>query len=122
MLLPLQPACRTVLSLLAWIGAADPGAAQKAFAEGMRELAVTPVPELLPEEQCGLADADSALRELDAASPALKRRILAACVACVGADGVATEDEAELLRAVADGIGCPIPPFSATPAAAASAA
>jgi hypothetical protein len=34
------------------------------------------------------------------------------------ADTGVTVEEAELLRAVADGLGCPVPPLTATPAAA----
>jgi uncharacterized tellurite resistance protein B-like protein len=40
--------------------------------------------------------------------------LIEACVYTVGADGVMTESEAELLRAVADTLGCPIPPFVQT--------
>ncbi len=118
-LLPLLPSCQRVLSLLAWVGTDVPEDARRAFADGVRELAVTPAPEMLPAELCGLAEVDKALRELEAAAPPLKRRILAACIACIGSDGVATEAEAELLRAVADSLDCPVPPVSATPAAAA---
>jgi Zn-dependent protease with chaperone function len=121
-LLPLLPECQKVLSLLAWVGTEVPEAARRAFADGVRELAVTPAPELLPAELCGLAEVDKALGELESAAPALKRRILAACIACIGSDGVATEAEAELLRAVADSLDCPIPPLSATPATVAAAA
>ena len=113
-LLPLLPACQKVLSLLAWVGSNDPAAAQQAFRDGVRELSISPGPELLPLDLCGLAVVDQALRELESASPTLKRRILAACIAGVGSDGVATEAEAELLRAVADSLDCPIPLLSAT--------
>ena len=54
---------------------------------------------------------DRALNELDAAAPPLKRRILAACAACIGADGQVTLEEGELLRAIADSLGCPVPPL-----------
>ena len=121
-LLPLLPACQKVLSLLAWVGTDVPETARKAFLDGVRELSITPAPELLPLDRCGLAEVDQALGALDAASPVLKRRILAACIACVGADGIATEAEAELLRAVADSLDCPIPLLSATPATVFAAA
>jgi hypothetical protein len=36
-----------------------------------------------------------------------------ACVACVAADGRTTVEEAELMRAVCDSIGVPMPPVAA---------
>ena len=44
-------------------------------------------------------------------SPLIKKNLLEACVHTVGADGVILEGEAELLRAVADTLDCPMPPF-----------
>ena len=52
-----------------------------------------------------------ALGEVAKAAPAVKKQIVDACVSGVGADGKVTVAEAELLRAVADSFGCPIPPF-----------
>ena len=40
-----------------------------------------------------------------------KKNVLEACVQLVGADGVIQEHEAELLRAIAESLDCPIPPF-----------
>nr|MBA3938174.1 hypothetical protein [Planctomycetota bacterium] len=60
---------------------------------------------------------DRALAGLALASSGIKRRVLAACAWCVAADGTVTVDEAELLRAVADCLGCPLPPFADTVAA-----
>ncbi len=37
--------------------------------------------------------------------------ILLACGKAVVADGQVTEREAELLRAIADSLDCPVPPF-----------
>ena len=41
----------------------------------------------------------------------IKKNLLNACAYVVGADGVIVENEAELLRAVADTLDCPIPPL-----------
>jgi uncharacterized tellurite resistance protein B-like protein len=43
--------------------------------------------------------------------PQIKKNLIEACVHVIGADGVIQENEAELLRAVADTLDCPIPPF-----------
>jgi uncharacterized tellurite resistance protein B-like protein len=48
------------------------------------------------------------------AAPKLKKVLIEACVHVVSADGVIQEREAELLRAIADTLDCPIPPFVET--------
>jgi hypothetical protein len=65
----------------------------------------------LPSLNLDLQALDQALNELDAATPPLKRQILNVCAACIGADGRVTLEEGELLRAIADALGCPIPPL-----------
>jgi tellurite resistance protein len=45
------------------------------------------------------------------AAPKLKKNVIEACVQVVSADGLIQEREAELLRAIADTLDCPIPPF-----------
>ena len=52
-----------------------------------------------------------ALDRLAVAAPIIKKNLLTACVQVVGADGVIQEAEAELLRAVADTLDCPMPPM-----------
>ena len=56
---------------------------------------------------------DAALNRLAQAVPIIKKNLLEACVHVVGADGVILEAEAELLRAIADTLDCPMPPFIA---------
>ena len=46
-----------------------------------------------------------------AAPPAVKRNILMACAQTVAADNQVTAREVELLRAIADSLDCPVPPF-----------
>ena len=64
----------------------------------------------LPAAGPGPPGADR-LNDLDAAAPPLKHEILNACAACIGADGRVTLEEGELLRAIADSLGCPMPPL-----------
>ncbi|MFO0954261.1 MAG: M48 family metallopeptidase [Isosphaeraceae bacterium] len=61
--------------------------------------------------QCSLAAVDRALDRISQAAPGVKRRVLDACAASIACDGVVTLNEAELLRAIADSLDCPIPPF-----------
>jgi hypothetical protein len=115
---PLTPACVNLLSALAHFGSDSEAAAAQAFARGMRTLdpalAASPI---APPDQAALQAVDQALAVLAQASPPLKKRVIAACAGCVGADGRVTVEEAEALRAAADALDCPLPPF--LPAAAA---
>ena len=54
---------------------------------------------------------DEALDKFAQASPLVKRQILVACVTAAARDGKLSSGEAELLRTIADSIGCPLPPF-----------
>ena len=107
---PLRPAAVKLLSCLAYCGADDEAAARKAFSAGMRKLDGS-APPMLPIERYGVKAVDEALSQFREASPDMKRIILSACTACVGADGMVTIAEAEVLRAVGDALDCPIPPF-----------
>ena len=109
---PLVPDCVIVLSALANAGSGDVAAAQKAFEQGAPYLRA---PDgdwgLLPRAQCGVDQIDTALNRLAQAVPIIKKNLLEACIHTVGADGVILESEAELLRAIADTLDCPMPPF-----------
>lgn len=110
---PLVPDCVLLLSALAHVGSAQEGEIQKAFATGVPYLRAPVVAELnlLPAEQCGVDQIDVALDRLVVAAPIIKKNLLEACAYVVGADGVIQEPEAELLRAVADTLDCPMPPW-----------
>jgi Zn-dependent protease with chaperone function len=110
---PLVPDCAVVLSALANVSSDDAGEIQKAFDAGAPYLRAPDTGELqlLPAEQCGVDQIDAALTRLAQAAPLIKKNLLEACVHVVGADGVILEAEAELLRAVADTLDCPMPPF-----------
>jgi Zn-dependent protease with chaperone function len=110
---PLVPDCAVVLSALAHAGSADAAEIQKALAAGapwLRAPANAPL-DLLPQEGCGIGALDAALNRLVLAVPIIKKNLLEAAARVVGADGVILEGEAELLRAVADTLDCPIPPL-----------
>ena len=110
---PLVPDCAVVLSALANVGSSDAGEIQKAFAAGapwLRAPADAPL-ELLPRDSCGIEPLDAALNRLTLAVPIIKKNLLEAAARVVGADGVIVEAEAELLRAVADTLDCPMPPL-----------
>jgi Zn-dependent protease with chaperone function len=109
----LVPQVTTVLSLLAWEGAAPETNAQAAFAAGMQSFLgkVDPSQRLLPRDQCSLREFDAALQKLAEALPAIKRRVVDACAACILSDQQVTVRERELLRAISAKLGCPLPPL-----------
>jgi Zn-dependent protease with chaperone function len=110
---PLLRDCVVLLSALAHLGQDEPGKIQFAFQQGAQALSYATRIELqlLPEDQCELAQVDEALNRLCQAVPQIKKNVLNACAQTVAADGVIQELEAELLRAIADTLDCPIPPF-----------
>jgi Zn-dependent protease with chaperone function len=112
---PLLPSCARLLSTLAYCGHRDSDAAARAFAQGAAKLAVSDgeLP-TFPREECGFGALDQALNQLAAGSPEIKKRVLEAAAACVGADGRITVEEGELLRIIADSLDCPMPPLWAS--------
>jgi len=101
-----------VLSLLAWEGQPEPEQAARAFDTGMRSYVGSDhTPRLLPREERSLAGFDAALQALNQSAPAIKRRIVVACAACILSDQKVTVREAELLRAICDTLECPLPPL-----------
>jgi hypothetical protein len=102
--------CAVLLSALAHVGVADPPAAQQAFAEGAARLPFQSLP-FVPAAQCGVQSIDAALSRLAQSVPHIKKTVLDACAHTVACDGYVNAEEAELLRAVAESMGCPLPPF-----------
>jgi hypothetical protein len=114
-----------VLALLAYAGHADDGEAQAAFAAGVQSLlggdASPPLP---PRGQQSWPAIGEALNKLAQSSPQVKKRVIAALLATAGFDQTMQLPEAELLRAFADALDCPIPPLwpsSQSPADSAAA-
>jgi Zn-dependent protease with chaperone function len=102
----------TVLALIAWEGQPQPDQAARAFDTGMRAyIGDNHTYRLPPREECSLAEFDAALRTLSQSVPAIKRRIVVACAACILANQQVSVREAELLRAVCDTLDCPLPPL-----------
>jgi hypothetical protein len=102
----------TVLSLLAWEGDPEPGPAAQAFAAGMEAfLGGKSDQRPLGREQGTLAKFDAALQELNKAVPGVKRRVAVACASRILADDQVTVREVEVLRAICDGLDCPMPPL-----------
>ncbi|MBK8477624.1 MAG: M48 family metalloprotease [Opitutaceae bacterium] len=101
-----------LLSACARTDAADAAAAARSFAAGAALFSGIPqLLELAPPARCGLDSISAALDRLAAAPVAHRRVLLAACARAASSDRRVTLDEAELLRAIADALDCPIPPL-----------
>jgi Zn-dependent protease with chaperone function/uncharacterized tellurite resistance protein B-like protein len=111
----LLPDCGIILSALAHAGHPHTDdAISDTFNQSFARLSRSDVRvRLLPKSECGLAAIDHALGRLNRISPNLKRQLLQACAHSVAADGVIQLAEAELLRAIADTLDAPLPPFLA---------
>ena len=107
-------AAGTVLSALAAAGADDPKAAVRAYKSGIARLEQGQIA-YAPAASADVLEA--ALDRLAESSPAVKRRFIDAAAATVAADGTVRVEEAELLRAFAATLDCPLPPFIERPAA-----
>ncbi|HEX5219732.1 MAG TPA: M48 family metallopeptidase [Verrucomicrobiae bacterium] len=109
---PLVPDCAVLLSALAHSSHPDPTEVAKAFQTGVPYLRTGDVAlRMLPSDQSGLADVSKSLDRLALATPQIKKNLLDACAHVVGADGLIHENEAELLRGIAETLDCPMPPF-----------
>lgn len=110
---PLASDCGVLLSATAYAGQENATKAYSAFGQGAESLSRAARSEIpwLPPDQCDLSHIDAALARLSQAVPQIKKNVLNACAQTVVADGVIQEGEAELLRAIADTLDCPVPPF-----------
>jgi Zn-dependent protease with chaperone function len=103
--------CTVLLSVVAWFGTNDKSGAEVAFNRGFHRLGLTPIGALLPQARASLKELDTALDRLAEATPTLKENIIAAVVDTITTDSLITKDEGEVLRAIADALDCPTPPF-----------
>ena len=108
--------CSVLLSGLAHTGHEDETIKAQAFASGAKELGkIGRRLSLRAQSECSLTILWKALDKLVEVTPKLKRQVLRACTAAVSHDQQVTIHEGELLRAIADTLDCPLPPFLTTP-------
>jgi len=99
-----------VLSLLAHVGHEDSARIHSSFHQGAKVLAEPGLQlELLEQQDCSRKKLDRALRRLEQTSPQLKRKLLAASLQCLAADGEIRAAELQLFRALAASLECPVP-------------
>ncbi len=107
-----QKECSCVLTALARVGHRDENSVQGAFARGSMVLHEPKADfHLLPAAECGTGQLERAFATLEGSSPQIKRRLLAAGLECIAHDRIVKVEEIEIFRAVADALGCPVPPW-----------
>ncbi|WP_325436479.1 M48 family metallopeptidase [Pseudomonas nitroreducens] len=107
----LSEACATLLAFLARVGETSDLQTEQAFADAWSGLPFAPRP--LPGA-ASLRELEAALKQLEQLRPLQKPQLLKALARCIEHDGRITAGEAELMRAVADILDCPMPPLLAT--------
>jgi Zn-dependent protease with chaperone function len=105
----------TLLATVAAFGNADPTASRAAYQAGLAALSIGPGPgaERIIKECLGKPDPtrlDTALAALADLTNLAKRRVLTALLASIRHDRQVEIAEAELFRAIAASLGCPMPP------------
>jgi hypothetical protein len=106
------PECALLLSALAHVGSENETEARRFFAQGKEFLDLRNATlQFLPRNEWNLTKVDAALEHLAGYHEPLKRNILLACGKTVIANNQVNGREAELLRAIADSLDCPMPPF-----------
>jgi len=104
----------TVLSFGARIGTTDGTEVQSAFNAGAAQFSGLFPPLVLRSTDLGqLAELDAALDKLALTYGPVKKRLLTALAAVVASDGHINPDEAELVRALASALDCPMPVMAA---------
>ena len=102
--------CAVVLSLLGHCDKQQGSSAQDAFDAANKELGELDI-RLIDRKNLNLTQLNKALDILARLKPLKKPQLLKACAACITADQQITPTEAELFRAIADTLGCPMPPL-----------
>lgn len=109
-----QSECQLLLSVTAHAGASDDAAVQSAFDAAKAQLSLTDL-NLLARDDIKLPQLERALERLRRLKPLEKPALLKALATAITSDQQITPLEAELFRALADGLDCPIPPLLAGP-------
>ena len=99
-----------VFAIVAEHGNHDGADAQRAYLLGMNEVLPNAIPVYSPPEAWSPA-MDRALFKLDQLMPAGKELVVRGLAQTIGADGVVTVTEAELLRTICAALHCPLPPI-----------
>ena len=104
----LAPDSTVILSVLAKFGDSVRSEQERAFEAGARALGLSGA-QFDPSTSVSVFE--RALKRFDHAAPQIKKNLMYACSMVVCADGQVVDHEAELIRAIGDAMGVPVPPF-----------
>ncbi|TKR54786.1 hypothetical protein D7I39_12800 [Allopusillimonas ginsengisoli] len=108
----LRDECQVLLSALVHAGHMDDNQARAAFDDAASGLPFKDLT-LLPRDGVSTAALEPAVIHLCNVTPTDKRSLIHALARAVEHDGFVTVSQAELLRAIADSLNCPLPPLLA---------
>ena len=106
----LRQEVRVVLSIMAYAGQKVQKDIETAFYAATEALEFGEL-QLREKSRISVADLDMAMRKLEMLNPLAKPKLLLACATSVMHDQKISAVEAELLRAIASVLGCPMPPI-----------
>jgi Zn-dependent protease with chaperone function len=109
---PVLAEIRLLLTLMSRTGARNARQSEEAYTRAMHSFTNVRLAQA-DEAYCKLESMEGVLTKLSGLSPLLKGSLISACADCVLQDGTITLQEAELLRAVAEALDCPMPPLIA---------
>ncbi len=106
----LQKPITLLFSLFAQLDHAQDNDIQTSFKKACKDSALPNLP-LIEKTKLNTKLLNSAIKALQHTAPLEKPKLLKALVGIINHDGKIAAEEAELLRAVADSLDCPLPPF-----------
>ena len=106
----LEHEARVLLSVIANAGTESVDSAEAAFESGKLIMGFSTAT-LMSESEYTMMDLDLAVTRLNCVKPLQKPKLLKAMSQCVLADQHVSLVEAELFRAIADALDCPVPPL-----------
>ncbi len=108
----LKTEVQLLLSLVAHAGHENMTLATNAYESAMKQLEFDELA-IIQEDTVSLPELDRALNSLAKLKPLEKPALLKAIAVCISHDEKITATEAELFRAIADSLDCPVPPLLA---------
>jgi Zn-dependent protease with chaperone function len=105
-----QEHINVLMSMLVYACVQDKSQINAAFASAEKELGLNNLV-LLPRQQINIDILGMAVDKLALLKPLIKPRLLKACLAVITHDQEYSPDETELMRAIANVLDCPLPPY-----------
>lgn len=106
-----RDAAACLMSALAWLGTGDAAAAQQAYAAGLHRLGHPNSAPALSGRPPTLTQIEEALDTFEGSTHQQRQVLLEAAAVCISMDRRLTAQEAELFRAMAASLDCPLPPL-----------